>query len=114
MSAKKAILYGAGLAVLVGAGFLTWVMTLDDGPPPGFATANGRIEAERVDVATKFSGRLTEIMVAEGNRVEADQVLARLDDTQLRAQLREAEAQVAAARQTLWNGARCSRKRKAR
>ena len=101
MSAKKAILYGAGLAVLVGAGFLTWVMNVDDGPPPGFATANGRIEAERVDVATKFSGRLTETMVSEGDRVEADQVLARLDDTQLRAQLREAEAQVAAARQTL-------------
>ena len=54
-----------------------------------------------MDVATKFSGRLTEITVSEGDRVEADQVLARLDDTQLRAQLREAEAQVAAARQTL-------------
>jgi len=101
MSMKKGFLYGAGIFVLLGAGFLYWGMTLDDGPPPGFATANGRIEAERVDVATKFSGRLTEIMVSEGDRVEADEVLARLDDTQLRAQLREAQAQVGAARQTL-------------
>ena len=101
MSMKKGFLYGAGILVLLGAGFLYWGMTLDDGPPPGFAIANGRIEAERVDVATKFSGRLTEIMVSEGDRVEADEVLARLDDTQLRAQLREAQAQVGAARQTL-------------
>jgi HlyD family secretion protein len=101
MSMKKGFLYGGGIFVLVGAGLLYWVMTVDGGPPPGFATANGRIEAERVDVATKFSGRLTEITVSEGDRVEADEVLARLDDTQLRAQLREAQAQVGAARQTL-------------
>jgi len=101
MSMKKGFLFGVGIVVLIGAGFLYWVVTVDDGPPPGFATANGRIEAERLDVATKFSGRLTEIMVSEGDRVDADQVLARLDDTQLRAQLREAEAQVGAARQTL-------------
>ncbi|MCZ0813088.1 MAG: HlyD family secretion protein [Pseudomonadota bacterium] len=101
MSMKNGFLYGAAILVLFGAGFLYWVMTADDGPPPGFTTANGRIEAERVDVATKFSGRLTEIMVSEGDRVDADEVLARLDDTQLQAQLREAKAQVGEARQTL-------------
>src|SRR6056297_2569403 len=101
MSMKKAFLYGAGIFVLLGAGFLYWGMTLDDGPPPGFATANGRIEAERVDVTTKFSGRLKEVMVSEGDRVEEGAVLARLGDTQLRAQLREAQAQVGAARQAL-------------
>lgn len=101
MSMKKGLMYGAGLIVLLGAGFLYWGMTLKDGPPPGIATANGRIEAERVDVATKFSGRLTEIMVSEGHRVEADQVLARLDDTQLQAQLREAQAKLGEARQAL-------------
>lgn len=101
MSIRKGLLFAAGILVLLGGGFLYRVTTLDDGPPQGFATANGRIEAERVDVATKFSGRLIEIMVSEGDRVDADQVLARLDDAQLRAQLREAEAQVGAARQML-------------
>jgi len=101
MSIKKGMLYGVGLFVLLGAGFLYWATTLEDDTPTGIATANGRIEAERVDVATKFSGRLTEVTVSEGDRVDADQVLARLDDTQLRAQLREAEAQAGAARQTL-------------
>jgi len=101
MSMKKGFLYGAGIFVLLGAGFLYWGLTVDDGPPPGFATANGRIEAERVDVTTKFSGRLTEVMVSEGDRVEEGEVLARLGDTQLRAQLREAQAQVGAARQAL-------------
>lgn len=101
MGGKTGFLLAAGLLVLVGAGALYWMMNRTDGPPPGFATANGRIEAERVDVATKFAGRLTEITVSEGDRVEADQVLARLDDTQLRAQLREAEAHVVSAREAL-------------
>lgn len=101
MSMRKGFLIAAGLVVGLAVGTAYWVTLKEQGPPPGFATANGRIEAERVDVATKFGGRLTEIMVREGDRVTADQVLARLDDTQLRAQLREAEAQVVAARQAL-------------
>mgnify|MGYP005846457027 CR=1 FL=1 len=101
MSMRKGLLIAAGLVVAVGAGAAYWMALREQGVPTGFATANGRIEAERVDVATKFGGRLTEITVREGDRVAADQVLARLDDAQLRAQLREAEAQVAAARQAL-------------
>lgn len=101
MSMRKGLLIAAGLVVAVGAGAAYWMALREQGVPTGFATANGRIEAERVDVATKFGGRLTEITVREGDRVVADQVLARLDDAQLRAQLREAEAQVAAARQAL-------------
>ena len=101
MGGKTGFLLAAGLLVLVGAGALYWMLSRTDGPPPGFATANGRIEAERVDVATKFAGRLTEITVSEGDRVTANQVLARLDDTQIRAQLREAEAHVVSAREAL-------------
>lgn len=101
MFKPKPLLIAAGLLVVLGAGLWYFVFRTSDEVPPGFARANGRIEAERVDVATKFAGRLEEITVSEGDRVEAGQIVARLDDAQLQARLREAEAGVASARQAL-------------
>ncbi|GGG47369.1 HlyD family secretion protein [Chelatococcus composti] len=62
--------------------------------PEGIVKANGRIEAEQVDIAAKYPGRLVEVLVEEGSMVEAGQVVARMDDSEYRAQLRGAEAQV--------------------
>ncbi len=62
--------------------------------PPGFASGNGRLEATEVDVATKIAGRLAELGPREGDWVDADAVVGRLDADDLRAQLRAAEAQV--------------------
>jgi HlyD family secretion protein len=53
---------------------------------------NGRLEAERLDVATKLPGRLKEVLVQEGDAVKVGQVLARMDTAELEAQLHEAEA----------------------
>ena len=39
----------------------------------------GRIEATEVDVATQIAGRLLEVRVREGDRVEAGEVVAVLD-----------------------------------
>src|SRR5690606_26046194 len=64
------------------------------GLPEGFASGNGRIEAVEIDVATKTPGRIREILVEEGDFVEAGQVLARMDVAVLEAQLREAEARL--------------------
>ncbi|MEX5729917.1 HlyD family secretion protein [Rhodovulum iodosum] len=89
------------LVALVAGGALLWREAQNGAVPEGFALSNGRIEAERVDVATQFAGRLAEIMVREGDMVEAGQDLARLDSKQLQAQLREAEAGVRAAEQGL-------------
>jgi HlyD family secretion protein len=60
----------------------------------GIASSNGRIEAQSVDVATKYAGRVTEIMAGEGEIVEAGAVLAELDDREARAQLLAAQATV--------------------
>lgn len=94
MFESKPLLIAAGLLVVLGAGLWYFVFRSPDELPPGFAKANGRIEAERVDVAARFAGRLEEITVSEGDLVEAGQIVARLDDAQLQAQLREAEAGV--------------------
>jgi HlyD family secretion protein len=60
--------------------------------PHGLVMTNGRLEAERLDVATKLPGRLKEVLVQEGDAVKVGQVLARMDTAELEAQLHEAEA----------------------
>jgi HlyD family secretion protein len=67
--------------------------------PAGFAMANGRIEVERVDVATKYAGRVATIRVNEGDDVAAGGVVAQMDVTELNAQLAFARASARQARQ---------------
>jgi HlyD family secretion protein len=83
------------LAVLLAAGgYYAWQKLASDNLPPGIASGNGRIEAVEIDIATKTPGRIQEILVREGDFVRVGQVLARMDTTQLHAQLRQAEAQL--------------------
>lgn len=53
---------------------------------------SGNIEATEVDVGFKLSGRVVSLLVQEGDRVESGQVLARLDDEDLRNRLEVARA----------------------
>lgn len=84
--------------LLVCAVYLAWQKYPGRGLPAGIASGNGRIEAVEIDVATKTAGRIREILVNEGDFVEAAQVLARMDTDQLEAQRRQAEAQLKRAR----------------
>lgn len=52
-------------------------------------------------VSSKISGRLAEVLIEEGDRVESGQVLARLDDADAKAQLALAQARLTAARAEL-------------
>lgn len=55
----------------------------------------GTVEAKVVvQVGARIAGRLTAVLVDQGDTVQAGQVLARLDDAQLAAELRRAEAAV--------------------
>lgn len=66
--------------------------------PEGFVHGNGRVEATEVDVASKMAGRVAEVLANEGDFVEVDQVLARMDTRALEAQLAQARAEAANAR----------------
>ncbi len=56
-------------------------------------TAGGYVvPRHRVEVSSKLSGRVEELLVDKGDRVKAGQVLARLDDREIRAQLGQAAA----------------------
>src|SRR2546427_12402529 len=65
---------------------------------PDVIAVSGRIEGDDSAVATKTSGRIPEITVREGDRVEAGQGLARLRDEPGRARGGQATAAVRHAR----------------
>jgi RND family efflux transporter MFP subunit len=61
--------------------------------------ASGYVTARRqATVSAKITGKIVEVLIEEGMRVADGAVLARLDDTEARAQLSLAQAQLAAAR----------------
>ncbi|MCI4663177.1 MAG: HlyD family efflux transporter periplasmic adaptor subunit [Neomegalonema sp.] len=92
---------GTAAFALLGAIVLYSLLPDPNGPPEGFARANGRVEAERVDVAAKLGGRLTEITVKEGDFVTKGARLAQLDPAEIKAQIREADAAVGEARERI-------------
>ncbi len=61
--------------------------------------ATGYVTARRqATVSAQITGKLAQVLIEEGERVEAGQVLARLEDTAQMAALGQAQAQVAQAR----------------
>jgi len=64
--------------------------------------ASGYVIARRAaTVSSKYTGKVVETLVEEGMRVKQGQILARLDDTNVKASLRVAEAQLESARTAL-------------
>jgi RND family efflux transporter MFP subunit len=58
-------------------------------------------ERRQATVSSKVTGKVVEILVEEGMKVKEGQVLARLDDTNVRTSLRVAEAQFESAKKAL-------------
>lgn len=63
--------------------------------PADIVALSGRIEGDDSAVAPKTSGKILEVTVREGDTVSAGQVIARLDDAQVRAQEDAARAALA-------------------
>ncbi len=71
---------------------------------PVVTTASGATEAwRRSSPGTKIMGRVSELLVREGARVSADQVIARLESADLEAALAQARAAMVMAEATLEN-----------
>ena len=64
-------------------------------------SVTGTIEAIQVDVSARIAGRIIERPVNEGDRVVAGQLLVRLDETELAAEVRGQEAAVRTAHSAL-------------
>lgn len=85
-----------GLLIGVGlAGFAAWRLLLAPTDlPSGVVAVSGRIEGDDAAVAAKTTGRVRQITVREGDRIEAGHVIAVLDDEQVRAREQQAAAAV--------------------
>src|SRR5215831_18435200 len=96
---KKQLTAAMFVAILAGGSVFVWRQLKPAGLPGGFAVGNGRIEATEIDIATKAAGRIKEILVNDGDVVEAGQIVARMDTQTLEAELRQAQAQLRQAQQ---------------
>jgi HlyD family secretion protein len=103
-------IYGRGWwlrAVLVlaflggGAGAFYWWQRLHPPLPSAIVFGNGRLEADEINIDTKYAARIAEILADEGDVVKAGQVVARMDTRDLTASLKKAEAQVSQARRAV-------------
>ncbi len=74
----RVILAVAVLAAGGGASYYWW-QRLHSQLPPGIAFGNGRLEADEIDIDTKYAGRIAEMLADEGDMVKAGQVVARMD-----------------------------------
>lgn len=69
--------------------------------PAGIAFGNGRLEADKIDIDTKFAGRIAQVLVDEGDLVTPGQVVAVMDTRDLQAALKQYQQLIAQARHTL-------------
>lgn len=95
---SRKLIFSALIIIAVAGGAAAWLILNKPALPPGFAGANGRLEAKQVDIAAKYPGRIKTILVDEGDTVDAGQVVATMDTEPLEAQLRNAEARIREAR----------------
>jgi len=86
--------------ILVGGG---WWLQVRSAPVDGNSVieATGVIESHKVALASEIGGQVVEVLVEEGQRVDADQPLLRLDDSLLQKQRQQAQSQLDAAQATL-------------
>jgi HlyD family secretion protein len=87
------------ILVIVGviiAAFVIWkIFFATPSLPASIIALSGRIEGDDSAVAPKTSGKILEVTVREGDTVTAGQVIARLDDAQVRAREDQARAALA-------------------
>lgn len=93
-------LFLVGLFLTITALWVGWtLLSSGDKLPPGIISGNGRMEAQQINIAARYPGRVLEIRVREGDVVQPGQILAVLDTRELAAALRAAEARIVRARQ---------------
>jgi HlyD family secretion protein len=95
MAAALLIVFGAG-----GGGYATW-QHLHPPSPAGISFGNGRIEADEVDIDTKYAGRVAELMADIGDMVTLGQAVARMDTRDIEQSLSKSEAQASQAQRAI-------------
>jgi RND family efflux transporter MFP subunit len=99
LGAVLVVAAGVAAYVLAGRGLrprrveVVTASVVTEGQATTMLSATGYVEAERkADLSPKITSRITELNVTEGTRVKKGDIIARLDSTDLDAQLAEAKA----------------------
>jgi membrane fusion protein (multidrug efflux system) len=87
------------LLVVIGAAAAAWFYFLNK--REFIATDDAAVDGNRVSVSAKMLGRIDRLEVDEGDTVRQGQVLVRLDESDLRAQEKQAEAALNLARENI-------------
>lgn len=126
---RSTLLIGAGLAAIAilsiaalhdraGASGVAAAATAPSSAPPPFAAGPGLVEAvsEEIRISAQIGGRLERLLVDEGDRVTAGQLLAVVDNRDYCARVASAEAELRlreAERRRTVNGARAQERQEA-
>jgi len=100
MTRSRTLRVVAGVLLLAVLALVAWRL-VGPGGDGGEIVASGTVEATEADLGFEAAGRVADVAVREGDRVEKGQRLARLDQTELDAAFRAAQSQTTAARARL-------------
>jgi len=118
-SGKGKLWFGAAAALVAAAGLAYWFWSSPSGVPVhvvaaqaiagGGASAAGSVldasgyvvARRQATVASKITGKMVELDIEEGDHVKAGQIIAKLDDTNIRAAYNQANAQLDYAKASL-------------
>jgi HlyD family secretion protein len=89
----KMIRIGVVVALIIAA-IIIWRVVRTPDIPESVVALSGRIEGDDSAIASKTSGRILEVRVREGDHVRQGDVLATLDDEQVRARENQAQSAV--------------------
>ncbi len=96
---KPVLILGA-IALIAGVGYGIYRIFFYQPEPEGLFLS-GRIEGYETDVSAKIGGKIATVAVREGDIVKIGQLLVKLDDSELRAELQGSAARVRAAQERL-------------
>jgi multidrug resistance efflux pump len=96
---KRVVIVVATVALLVVLGLAAQSWWRSNGH--GRLTASGTLEARNITLGSKVGGRVVEVLAREGDRVDANQLLVRLDDAELAARVMQARGRLQQARANL-------------
>ncbi len=86
---KKASIYILSIVLLIiAAAGIWWAISLRT----TLKTENAKVTGDLADVSSKVTGKISKIYVEEGQEVKAGQLLVKLDDSQYRINLEQAQA----------------------
>jgi membrane fusion protein, multidrug efflux system len=93
---KIIIIAGSIMSLLVVVGGWWWVTSSGR-----ISTDDARVKSNIVNVSTKVPGQVEELLVKEGDHVEAGQIIAKIDSKSLQIQVEQAQANLASAQAKL-------------